>query len=89
MLVGGSHLNVGTVMTADIGRDIKGKKTLATIVGIVYGFWSMGTCIDVVTLGYVQLTGWDNVLTLITILNSLAAFAMIGNAFTETRSLFK
>lgn len=53
MLVGGSHLVVGTVMSADIGRDTIGKKNLATIVGIVYGFGSLGTCIGGVTLGYV------------------------------------
>ena len=44
-LVGGSSLVISTVQPADIGMRVKGQNSLATIVGFIDGFGSLGACL--------------------------------------------
>ena len=83
MLIGGSSLVVQTVQSADIGRTIQGKKSLAPIIGSIDGVWSLVACAGQLTVGYLQGGGWSAVFLCMAGVSGVASLVLAPAAWKE------
>lgn len=75
---------VSSVSGADISKGIKGKRSIATIIGIIDGIGSVGACIGQIVIGYMLVGGvnnWDVVFSSMAVMTGLSCLPLIKFAF--------